>query len=229
VCGDDGVALRAREELSALGVATLCVCTDSDSRAARASRAAGAEVVVGTPREPSTWDAVPLERVTAIGLLDDGDLGNLDAALLAAERAPGTRVVVRLLTPRWPAASSCCWAVAGWCCGHRGRGARLPAGRALGHAGQRLALRGRELEVAEVDAADPALVLVLAPADTPTDVFPRTLAPGERVLGLVAARLGATSRPPRRGPDGRGGWRRSPRSRPRGCACCWPSSSGCPR
>lgn len=193
VCGDDGVALRAREELAALGVATLCVCTDPDGRAARAGRAAGAEVVVGTPREPSTWDAVPLERVTAIGLLDDGDLGNLDAALLAAERAPGTRVVVRLFDS----------ALAGGV-------ELLLGGRAVvlsatelaapaflqaalsGNAGQRLALGGRELEVAEVDAADPALVLVLAPADTPTDVFPRTVAPGERVLGLVAITTMAT-------------------------------------
>ncbi len=121
---------------------------------------------------------VPLERVTAIGLLDDGDLGNLDAALLAAECAPDTRVVVRLFDFALAAGVKLLLG---------GRGVVLSATEVAapaflqsalsGNAGQRLALGGRELEVAEVRGRSGARARAGARGH-PTDVFPRTLAPG---------------------------------------------------
>lgn len=192
VCGDDGVAQRVREELAALGVQALCVCQDAGGRAARAARAAGAEVVIGAPNQAATWDALPLAAVTAIGLLEDGDLDNLEAALLAAERAPGVRIVVRIFE------SALAGGVEELL---QGSGVALSAtvvaapaflqAALSGNAGQRLALGGRELEVAEVRAGDPDLVLALAPTDTPTDVLPVGLVRGTPVLGLVAARVRA--------------------------------------
>ena len=49
VAGDDGVALRVREELDGTGVPVVCVCASRASVAATAALATGARVIVGTP------------------------------------------------------------------------------------------------------------------------------------------------------------------------------------
>lgn len=54
-----------------------------------------------------------------------------------------------------------------------------------GNAGQRVTVAEHVLEVAEVDAQDPRLVVALANATTPTDVLPPRAALDRHVLGLI--------------------------------------------
>jgi voltage-gated potassium channel Kch len=54
-----------------------------------------------------------------------------------------------------------------------------------GNTGQRVSIAAHVLEVAEVDAEDPRLVVALCNAATPTDVLPPRAELDERVLGLI--------------------------------------------
>ncbi len=186
VVGDDGVAVRVREELELSGVGTTSVCA-AGSTAAEAAAAAGAELVLGDPTQDATWERARAAGAAAVGLLGPGDLQNLDAALLVGELAPGARLVVRTGSSDLRTGIQ-----------------RLLGGRAevisetevaapaflraalSGNEGQRVRLAGRLLEVAEVDRQDPRLVAALCDPDHVTEVLPPVDALPPLVLGLIA-------------------------------------------
>jgi Trk K+ transport system NAD-binding subunit len=182
IAGDDGVALRVREEIAGAGVATVAVCSRGDSIAARAAAAAGARLVVGDPAAAATWEEAGAEDARAIGVLGADDLQNLNAALLVADHSHAAPIVVRLFS------ADLAHGVEGML---GGRGSVLseievaaPAfvqAALSGNTGQRVTIAGHVLEVAEVDPHDPALVVALCNADNPTDVLP----PRQRLSGLV--------------------------------------------
>ena len=111
------------------------------------------------------WQRAGLKDARAVGLLGADDLENLSAALLVAEGAPDVLLVVRMFSTD----------LAG--------GIAFPAAL-LAHRAARDD-RWAGLEVAEVDAEDPRLVVALCNAETPTDVLPPRAALTERVLGLI--------------------------------------------
>ncbi len=186
LAGDDGVAIRVREELEAQGAVVVSICHGTETAAAKAAHAAGQEVVVGDPRLSETWERAGLDRARSIGLLGDDDLDNLDAALLVASETQEIPLVVRMFA------------------GDLAHGmARLLGEHAVvlseielaapaliraalsGNTGQRVTVGGHVLEVAEVDPDDPSLVVALCNAESPTEVLPPRNRVGDLVLGLV--------------------------------------------
>lgn len=186
LAGDDGLAVRVREELEGMGVAAVTVSSSPATLAARAAEAAGSRVVVGDPTEASTWREAGISDATAVGLLGPTDVGNLHAALLVVELLPVGPVVVRMFQADHDGG------IAGLL-GERGRilsDAQVAAPAFLhaaisGNTGQRISVAGRPLEVEEVDADHPALVVSLCNVDTPTEVLPPRELLGDRVLALV--------------------------------------------
>lgn len=182
IAGDDGVALRVREELAGAGVPAVAVCARGDSIAARGALAAGARLVVGDPSSAATWDEAGVAGARAIGLLGSEDLPNLNAALLVADHTSDAPIVVRLFS------ADLARGVEGML---GGRGSVLseievaaPAfvqAALSGNTGQRVTISGHVLEVAQVDPDDPSLVVALCNAGNPTDVLP----PRQRLSGLV--------------------------------------------
>ena len=173
IAGDDGVALRVREEVAGAGIASVVVCERPDSIAARAAARDGVRVVIGDTASAATWEEAGAEDARAIGILGPHDLQNLNAALLVADHSTDTPIVVRLF------AADLASGVEGML-GGRGRvlseiDVAAPAfvqAALSGNTGQRVTIAGRVLEVAEVHSDDPALVVALSNADTPTDVLP---------------------------------------------------------
>ncbi len=223
LAGDDGVAIRVREDLEAQGAVVASICHTADSAAARAATAAAKEVIVGDPRQAETWERAGLGRALSVGLLGDDDLDNLDAALLVASQTQDIPLVVRMFA------------------GDLAHGmARLLGEHAVvlseielaapaliraalsGNTGQRVTVGGHVLEVAEVDPDDPSLVVALCNADSPTEVLPPRNRVGDLVLGLVdpsgvvrTARGALPSEIARRRLEGRGATPRPHGSRPR--------------
>lgn len=186
LAGDDGLAVRVREELVALGTHTVSICSHAEALAAREATAAGAKVVIGATTRADTWHRAGVERSAAVGLLGAGDVDNLHAALLVEELHDDGPVVLRMFQ------RDADNGIQGLL-GPRGRilsDAQLAAPAFLhaalsGNTGQRVSVAGRAFEVAEVDPGNPALVVALCNADTPTDVLPGRDELGERVLGLI--------------------------------------------
>src|SRR3954451_14662682 len=184
--GDDGVPVRVREELEAVGVPVVAICSSPDAMAARAATAAGSRVVVGSPTAPETWEAAGLGEAQGVGLLSPDDLPNLNAALLVAELTDHARIVVRLFQADLAHGVERMLGGRGTVLSDTDVAAPAFLRAALsGNEGQSVAVGGHVLEVAEVDRDDPSLVLALADADTPTDVLPRSGDLGPRVLGLI--------------------------------------------
>jgi Trk K+ transport system NAD-binding subunit len=186
IAGDDGVALRVREEVAGAGATAIAICSRTDSIAALAAARDGTRVVIGDVASAATWDEAGAQHARAVGLLGGDDLHNLHAALLVADHSSDARIVVRLF------ATDLAPGVEGML---GGRGTVLseidvaaPAfvqAALSGNTGQRVTIAGHVLEVAEVDPDDPALVVALCNADTPTDVLPSRDRLSHLVLGLI--------------------------------------------
>jgi Trk K+ transport system NAD-binding subunit len=186
IAGDDGVALRVREEVAGAGAAAVAICSRPDCIAALAAARDGKRLVIGDLASATTWEEAGAEHARAIGLLGGDDLRNLHAALLVADHSSDARIVVRLF------ATDLARGVEGML---GGRGTVLseidvaaPAfvqAALEGNTGQRVTIAGHVLEVAEVDPDDPALVVALCNADTPTDVLPSRDRLSHLVLGLI--------------------------------------------
>ncbi|HEY4094129.1 MAG TPA: potassium channel family protein, partial [Baekduia sp.] len=186
LAGDDGVPVRVREELAGAGVQTVSICSSPDAPAARTATAAGARVVLGDPTVLDTWEAAGLATAQAIGLLGPDDLTNLNAALLVAEHTSDARIVVRLFSSDLAQGIERMLGGRGTVLSETEVAAPAFLRAALsGNTGQRVTVAGRVLEVAEVDPADPRLVVALCNADTPTEVLPPRHALGALVLGLT--------------------------------------------
>lgn len=186
LAGDDGLSVRVREELAAMGVPAVTICSHPTALAARSAAAAGAPIVIGDATEAATWAQAGIADARAMGLLGASDVGNLHAALLVEELHETAAVVVRMFQADHDGGIE-------GLLGDRGRvlsDAEVAAPAFLhaalsGNTGQRITVAQRPLEVAEVDIDDPSLMVALCPADTPTDVLPPRGALAGQVLGLV--------------------------------------------
>jgi Trk K+ transport system NAD-binding subunit len=96
VCGLDNVGLRSALELRRLGQRVVVVADAPRHDFAAALRAAGADLVVGSPRDENVLRAAGVARARAVALLTDDDVSNLHAALAAQELNPKLRIVIRL-------------------------------------------------------------------------------------------------------------------------------------
>src|ERR1700761_1579195 len=165
IAGDDGVPVRVREELAAAGVETVSICTNKRAQAALAAKAAGARVVIGDISEAATWIEAGLEQARSVGVLGPTDLENLGAALLVADHAPDTRIVVRIFSPDLGVGVQTMLGKQGVALSEvePPRPLLVQAARS-GNSGQRITIAGRVLQVAEVDRDDPAMVVALCDA-----------------------------------------------------------------
>ncbi len=186
LAGDDGLSVRVREELAAVDVPSVTVTSGPGTLAARTAEAAGAEIVVGDPTDPQTWERAGIADARAVGLLGPSDVGNLHAALLVEELHPEATVVVRMFQADHDGGIEDLL-------GDRGRvlsDAQVAAPAFVhaalsGNTGQRITIAGRPLEVAEVDVHHPALMVALCEADTPTEVLPAREEISGNVLALI--------------------------------------------
>jgi Trk K+ transport system NAD-binding subunit len=186
IAGDDGVPVRVREELAGAGVPTVALCSSPDTIAGRAAAAAGAPLVIGDLRSAATWEQAGLDGARSVGLLDGDDLTNLSAALLIAEHSATVPLVVRVFSGDLTNGIEQMLGDRATALSEIEVAAPAFVQAALsGNTGQRITIAGHVLEVAEVDRGDPALVVALANAETPTDVLPTPHELGTHVLGLV--------------------------------------------
>lgn len=186
VCGDDNVPTRVREELESAGVEVVTICSRMDCSAALAATAAGARLVIGDGGRADVWERAGLERARAVGLLGSDDLDNLSAALLINEAQASALLVVRMFSTELAAGMSRVLGDRATVLSETEVAAPAFLQAALsGNTGQRVTIAGHVLEVAEVDAADPRLVVALCNADTPTEILPTRAELDARVLGLI--------------------------------------------
>ncbi len=168
LAGDDGVPTRVREELAGAGVEVVVVCSRPDCSAALAATAAGTRLVIGDAGEADVWERAGLRAARAVGLLGADDLQNLSAALLVAEEAPDTQLVVRMFSAELAGGISRVLGERATVMSETEVAAPAFLQAALsGNTGQRVTIAGQVLEVAEVDADDPRLVVALCNAVDP--------------------------------------------------------------
>jgi Trk K+ transport system NAD-binding subunit len=180
------VPTRVREELAGADVEVVVVCSRPDCSAALAATAAGTRLVIGNAGEADVWERAGLRGARAVGLLGADDLQNLSAALLVAEETPDTQLVVRMFSAELAGGISRVLGERATVMSETEVAAPAFLQAALsGNTGQRVTIAGQVLEVAEVDADDPRLVVALCNASTPTDVLPPRAALDPVVLGLI--------------------------------------------
>ena len=128
-------------------------------------------------------------------MLGTDEVKTLDAALLVAELSDDSPIVVRLFQTDLARGVERLLAGRGTVVSETEVAAPAFLHAALsGNTGQRVTVSGRVLEVAEVDPEHPALVVALANASTPTDVFPKAAELESQVLGLVDPSMRTTAR-----------------------------------
>jgi Trk K+ transport system NAD-binding subunit len=180
------VPTRVREELTGAGVEVVAICSRPDCSAARAATAAGTPLIIGNAGEAGLWERAGLHGARAVGLLGDDDLGNLSAALLVAEEATEARLVVRMFSTDLAGGMARVLGERATVLSETEVAAPAFLRAALsGNTGQRVTIADHVLEVSEVDADDPRLVIALCNAATPTDVLPPRAALDATVLGLI--------------------------------------------
>ncbi|HEX5923654.1 MAG TPA: NAD-binding protein [Baekduia sp.] len=223
------------------GIEVVVVCSRPDCSSALAATAAGTRLVIGNAGEADVWRRAGLREARAVGLLGADDLQNLSAALLVAEEKPDTQLVVRMFSAELAGGISRVLGERATVMSETEVAAPAFLQAALsGNTGQRVTIAGQVLEVAEVDADDPRLVVALCNASTPTDVLPPRAALDPVVLGLIdpdglvlgargafpptvactASSASAAAPPLARVTHGASGWSRRCGSSPAGCWCC---------
>ena len=132
------------------------------------------------------WQRAGLKDARAVGLLGADDLENLSAALLVAEGAADVLLVVRMFSTDLAGGIGRVLGDRATVISETEVAAPAFLQAALsGNTGQRVSIAEHVLEVAEVDAEDPRLVVALCNAETPTDVLPPRAELAERVVGLI--------------------------------------------
>jgi Trk K+ transport system NAD-binding subunit len=184
--GDDNVPTRVREELEGAGVEVVTICSRMDCSAAVAATAAGSRLVIGDAAGPEVWERAGLHGARAVGLLGADDLDNLSAALLVNEEQASALLVVRMFSTELASGMARVLGDRATVLSETEVAAPAFLQAALsGNTGQRVTIAEHVLEVAEVDADDPRLVVALCNADTPADVLPTRAHLDARVLGLI--------------------------------------------
>jgi Trk K+ transport system NAD-binding subunit len=186
LAGDDNVPTRVCDELAAAGIDVVAICSSHDCGAARAATAAGTRLVIGDTGEFEVWQRAGLQDARAVGLLGADDVENLSAALLVAEAAANLLLVVRMFSTDLAGGISRVLGDRATVISETEVAAPAFLQAALsGNTGQRVSIAQHVLEVAEVEAEDPRLVVALCNAASPTDVLPPRAELDRRVLGLI--------------------------------------------
>jgi Trk K+ transport system NAD-binding subunit len=100
LCGLGNVGFRVLEELTKLGMQVVVVERDAGGRFVTAARQKGAVVLIGDGLLEPTLQQANVVQARAFIAATSQDLVNLEAALVARELNPRSRVVVRLDDPR---------------------------------------------------------------------------------------------------------------------------------
>lgn len=85
IVGDTKVADDALQALKKRGQHVVAVAASVDEAHRETLEALGITVVEANPAEPSTWQALSLARASALLIIGDDDLGNVDVAILALQ------------------------------------------------------------------------------------------------------------------------------------------------
>ena len=197
VCGDDALALRIVEELTARygEQVTVIVPSRERSHVARISRLPGVRVIERAELDSGAFADAQVQSARALALLSQDDLGNFHAALRAQEMNPDLRLVVAIfntgLGERMRAFFHDCAVLS-----DSAMAAPSFVAAALGEpAPSHVRLAGRTLYVARRAETDPAnFVCGLAMTDDP--VSPLLLPPDEQSADLVLAVADGTPRNP---------------------------------
>ncbi len=98
VCGDTPLAYRLVDELMVRynGRVTVILKTTMDNWAQQISQMPDVEVVLADRLDEEAFRRAGLATATALGLVDQDDVSNVDAALIAREINPDVRVVIRM-------------------------------------------------------------------------------------------------------------------------------------
>ncbi len=184
LCGSDGLAIRVLAELVALDEEIVVVTGDEHCALAEAAREACVAVVIGDFRRDVTLRRASIGEAAALALLEQDDVANIGVALAAQESNPAVHLVVRMFNIELGRTLEGLF-----------EDCRILSAAALaapafadaaihGQTGQSVRVLGRELEVRELAASDPRVVVTLM---TRTESAEEMLFPtkGERVLALV--------------------------------------------
>lgn len=98
VCGDDPLALRVCDELVTRYQARIAVVMPAKQAnyGPRIAALPGVRIVEAPRLDAETLHAAGIRTATAIAMVRQDDVGNIQAALLAQELQPGIRVVIRM-------------------------------------------------------------------------------------------------------------------------------------
>lgn len=96
VCGPEGLSVRVGEALVRLGERVTIIADAPDPRMVRDARAAGVRLLPGRSAELAHRHEAALRAARCLVLLENSDLGNLNAALAARDVKPDLRLVVRM-------------------------------------------------------------------------------------------------------------------------------------
>ena len=100
VCGADSLAVRLVEELVGMEEPVTAVVDDPEAPGARRMARLGARVVQGSASEVRTLRNAGVASARALALVDEDDVGNIQAALAAQELNPRLRLVIRMFNLR---------------------------------------------------------------------------------------------------------------------------------
>jgi Trk K+ transport system NAD-binding subunit len=96
VCGLNDIGLRIVEQLRGAGEPVIVIDDDAPARLVRIVAGLGVEVLSGDARRFATLSAAGIDDASAVILVEDHDLHNLEIALLVKDLAPRVRLVVHL-------------------------------------------------------------------------------------------------------------------------------------
>jgi Trk K+ transport system NAD-binding subunit len=96
LCGSDVLAARVLEELAALGIEVVVVAQAPDRRLEDRLQTLGVGMIEGDYRDEETLVEADVAAAEAVAVLEEDDVGNLQAALAAQEANPDVRLVVRM-------------------------------------------------------------------------------------------------------------------------------------
>jgi Trk K+ transport system NAD-binding subunit len=101
VCGDNPLALRLVDELVNRYDASVAaiVRLARGQTAQQIARLPNVQVVQADHLDAAAFRAADLANASGLALVDQDDVGNVDAALLAQELHPGLRLVIRMFNP----------------------------------------------------------------------------------------------------------------------------------
>jgi Trk K+ transport system NAD-binding subunit len=184
LCGSDGLAIRVLAELVALGESIVVVTEDDQGMLADLARESDVAVVIGDFRRTATLHRARIGEAAALALLEQDDVSNIGMALAAQEDNPAVHLVVRMFNIELGRT------LEGLFVDCRILSAAALAAPAFadaaihGQTGQSVRVCGRELEVRELPADDPDVVVTLMTRDDSgaEELFPTS---GERVLALT--------------------------------------------